>query len=152
MPEREAWREPVQELKSLLPAVAETVVYGLIKHGSSVTEAVFGESLSHDWPPRPGVRRTWPLTCARAFESSLAPDAFALQLLGPGYAGRLQPGSSWRQHNVASDTVVLEHTQPEAWFNVEFVPYGPGMRTAIGVSEPAVLAQARREFAEILLR
>ena len=143
------WRRALAELTEMLREHAELLAYGCIKHGSAVTYARLGSSLRYDRPPR----RDLPLRDAHrpgneAFEDAYAPDAFGVQLLGPGYAGRVPDSPAWRQQRVGSASVLLEHIDLPAWFEAPFVPCGS---TNGELTEPpAVLAQARAELAPIL--
>jgi hypothetical protein len=142
------WRSVVHELKESLLASSRLLVYALVKHGWSVSAARIGNSLFRDWPQRPGFNANAGFEAA--FEDEYAPDAFAIQLLGPGYKGRIPTGESWRQTSRSTDRVVVEHADLARWFEAPFGPFG-GASAAGGRPEPPdVLRDARHDFAPIL--
>jgi hypothetical protein len=148
---REGWLKPVAELTDLLREVADSSVYGFIKHGSELGQAMFGLSLTYDWPPRPGFHpEDAGLAHGAAFEDAHAPDAFAVQLLGPGYTSRVPEKPRWRHVPAGRDSVLLEHTELAAWFEHLFVPRGSGYTGSVNVGVPPVLARAREDLAPIL--
>jgi hypothetical protein len=114
-----------------------------------VTDALLDPSLSYDWPHRAGAEPRGAGFTPQAFEDLYAPDAFGVQLLGPGYAGRLPDSAAWRAEPVGSACVLLEHVDLPAWFDAPFVPLRQILATA-DRPEPPVLAQARVELAPIL--
>jgi hypothetical protein len=111
---------------------------------------LLGNSLSHDWPHRAGSKPRGAGFTRQAFEDLYAPDAFGVQLLGPGYAGRLPESANWREERVGSASVLLEHVDLSEWFDAPFVPRGQLLAPADQPEPPAVLAQARIELAPIL--
>ena len=143
------WRASLDGLTDVLRANANTTAYGFIKHGSRTGAALQAQSLTHDWPPRPGIppgdRR---MGNADVFANTHAPDAFAVQLLGSGYAGRVPNGPSWRRHMLGDESVLLAHVDPDAWFDTEFV--GPGSDAVLEAQAPPVLAHAREDLDPIL--
>jgi hypothetical protein len=147
----EEWRIVLDELSRFLVENHEQATYALVSHGSFVTAAYLGTSLAEDWPRRDGFDAS--MTREVAYENEFAPDAFALQLLGPGYAGRLPAGSSWISTDLGDGYVILEHASPERWFETPFGPFG-GSRNATSppYDPPDVLAAARRDFTEILFQ
>jgi hypothetical protein len=142
---RKGWHTEVDAMRSVLGEQAGELAYARIRRGWMVAETLREDRLGYDWPQRPDR----PGETAQAFEDLLAPDAFAIQLLGPGYA-RLAPLEHWTSEP-AEDAILLEHRDPSAWFTAPFVPFGvelpPGGRTP-----PEVLTAARAELAPILLR
>jgi len=145
----DGWRQSVRDLTALLGENAQLLVYALVKHGSRVPAARLGTSLADDWPPRTGFSPQRPGT--EAFEDSYAPDAFATQLLGPGYVGRVPSRTNWRETPVGHDRVLLEHAKPEQWFETPFAPLGGWPHTNLGAPDgPDVLLSARADFAHIL--
>ncbi|MDQ3741069.1 MAG: hypothetical protein M3389_09020, partial [Actinomycetota bacterium] len=76
---------------------------------------------------------------ARAFEDRFAPDAFGVQLLGPGYEGRVPPTPLYRAEPAGAGCTLLEHADLPAWLDE---PFGPEV--------PPVLAEAREALAPIL--
>lgn len=142
------WRSVVHELKESLLASSRLLVYALVKHGSSVSAARIGNSLFRDWPQRPGFNANAGFEAA--FEDEYAPDAFAIQLLGPGYKGRIPTGASWRQTSRSTDRVVLQHADLARWFDAPFGPFGGASAAGGRVEPPDVLRDARHDFAPIL--
>jgi hypothetical protein len=125
-------------------------VYGFVKRGSNRPAAELATSLAQDWPPVP---HSDPYTLgSQPFEDEFAPDAFGVQLLGPGYAGRVPDRPSWRQEPVGPDAVILEHVDPEAWFARPFVEFGGRRSPTLPPLPPVpdVLARAREDLAPIL--
>jgi hypothetical protein len=143
------WLAPAGELTEFLSENIRELVYAYIKHGSSWALAVHAESLQFDWPPSPYTR--WIGTRQEPFEDVYAPDAFAVQLLGPGYAGRIPTTTCWRQTQLENDSVLLEHTDPTAWFDTPFAPYG-GVNQTPAFEPPPVLLRARADLDPILFR
>jgi hypothetical protein len=102
-----------------------------------------------DWPSRPDDRPRGTWGTRDAFDDVFAPDAYGVQLLGPGYAGRVGHSASWRRERAGAAGLILEHTDSAAWFGAPFLELG-----SIGRPEewrqPPVLVQARAELAPIL--
>jgi hypothetical protein len=144
------WRAHLPGLSAFLRDCSPLLAYGLIKHGSSGGLAASGYSIVRDWPPRPGGVRPKDIDLAAAFENTHAPDSFAVQLLGPGYDSGVVSGPSWRREQVGTDALLVEHVDPAAWFDHEFVPFNPGMTGHRDAVPPEVLVQAREDFARIL--
>jgi len=147
--ESAGWRPTLLSLKSIMNRTSTWVTYGLIKRGSRRPAAELGTSLAEDWPPVPHFNPR--MISAEAFEEEFAPDAFGVQLLGPGFAGRVPGGRDWQQTAAGSDAILLEHAAPEAWFADLFVPFGGLPILPPFPPVPSVLERARDEFAEILL-
>jgi hypothetical protein len=141
------WREALAELTGVLREHADVVVYGFIKRGSAVTAAWLDRSLTRDWPPRPDIKLLTAEVRGAAFQDAYAPDAFGVQLLGPGYAGRIPEGPEWRRERVGDGAVLLEHVDLESWFAH---PFGSPESIAAGMPTPPVLMRARTELAPIL--
>jgi hypothetical protein len=143
------WQPAVSEVTAFMAANTDRLVYGLVKHGCRVDRVRLGDSLWLDWPPRIGFDAG--LSRQGGVEDRFAPDAFAVQLLGPGYAGRIPAGSDWTRRELNADhATLLEHTNPQAWFG--FSPAGfvnPG-ESLPGSEVPEVLARARSDFGDIL--
>lgn len=139
----------LQALRASMQAAAPWAVYGFVKRGSKRLGAQLGTSLSDDWVPV--LHRNAANSLGVAFEDKLAPDAFGMQLLGPGYAGRIPGGPEWRQEAVAPRGVILEHTDPEAWFGRLFAPFGGHPVPPTDPAEiPEVVSRARSTFTSIL--
>jgi hypothetical protein len=147
--EGDAWRAGVAELTNLLRDCADLLAYGFVKRGWMVGQALVSNSLPLDWPARLDHAPRGIGFTGEAFEDVYAPDAFGVQLLGPGYTDRLPTSTSWRQERVGGAAVLLEHGDPSAWFDAPFVPFGARVRTG-ELPPPAVLAQARDELRRVL--
>jgi hypothetical protein len=142
------WRDPTEELRAVLAEQADRLVYAFVKHGWNVGTARLGHSLADDWPPRPGFNAN----AGRGvpFEDQWAPDAFAMQLLGPEYDGR-SVGETWQTTPLASGRMLVEHRDPEAWFDTPFAPFDGSFGLGRSPYEPPpVLIQAREDFADVL--
>jgi hypothetical protein len=144
------WRRALAELTGVLRDHAGLLAYGHVRRGWAVDEALLGDSLPHDWPQRADHQPRGIGFSGQAFEDVYAPDAFAVQLLGPGYAGRGPDSAAWRQERVGSAAVLLEHVDPPAWFDAPFVPFRHRAWNVEQQQPPAVLARAREELAPIL--
>lgn len=141
------WPPALAELTGLLRNHADLLAYGYIRRGWAVTEALLGDSLPYDWPPRADHQPDGIGFAQQAFDDVYAPDAFGVQLLGSGYAGRVPKVPPWREERVGRASILLEHTDLPAWFDAPFVPF---RHRARHVEPPAVLARARAELAPIL--
>jgi hypothetical protein len=139
---RGGWREPLAELAALLRDQTDVLVYGWVRRGWMTSGT---DGLAPDWPSRPADRPHGIHFTEHAFDDVFAPDAFGLQLLGPGYADRLACGPMWRAESVGATSVLLQHVDPGAWFAAPFAPFGDR-----DVPVPPVLDQARADLAPIL--
>ena len=144
------WRRALAELTAALRDHADRLAYGYVRRGWAVTEARLDDALPYDWPERHDYRPRGIGFTSEAFEDLYAPDAFAVQLLGPGYAGRIPEAAGWRQERVGTASVLLEHVDLPAWFDAPFVPFRHRARPTERPQPPAVLAEARVELAPIL--
>jgi hypothetical protein len=144
----EGWKQATAEMTTLIKEHDELLVYGFVKHGSFVNAAALGYSLGSDWPRRPGYLPDTGLS--ERVEDTRVPDAFAIQLLGPGYHD-VPAGLDWRATSLGAGRVLLEHRRPAEWFEIPFAPRG-GNRNARSppLTPPDVLANARADFAAIL--
>ena len=140
------WRSALSELTDLLHEHADLLAYAYVRRGWAYRAAVLHRELSADWPRRPNDQPRGPGGTPEAFEDVYAPDAFGVQLLGPGYAGRAPKSAAWRQQPAGSAAVLLEHVDLAAWFDAPFVPFW----TAEQAPPPTILARARMELAPIL--
>ena len=141
---RDGWGDAVQGLADVIRATSSEAVYGFVKRGSFTHEAEAGTSLTRDWPSQSGQMRD-----GEAFEDGNVPDAFGMQLLGPGFTGRVPTGPDWRQTMLDGERVLLEHADLDAWLR------GPRLGDVLRrVSQPSadLLARARTDFAAILFR
>lgn len=148
--ERGGWREPLAELTRFLHDRSEHVAYAYVMRGWAVETAVGGEPLLEDWPQRADQHPLGAGWTRAAFEDLYAPDAFGVQLLGPGYAGRgPSDRNAWRTESIDGGSILVQHTDVDAWFTRPFIPLGPPTR-AQRPSEPEVLRTARAELAGVL--
>ncbi len=138
-----AWEPIVDRFRDLLVAGADDLAYALLKRGSDFGQAENGTSLDHDWPARDGAVHTSKLHRRVATH---VPDAFGLQLLGPGHLDRAPDGPAWRRTAVGRDHVLLEAAEPERFFAQRTMPFGGHARTDV----PDFLATARADFAPLL--
>jgi hypothetical protein len=139
----EGWVDAARELTDLLRATSGDVVYAFVKRGSFPHMAELGNSLEHDWPELPSRLSQ----LGEPFEDQYVPDAFGIQLLGPGFADRLPTGPHWLQTPLDSDRTLVEHRDLDAWLR------GPRLEEALmGVSPPdgELVAAARADFASLL--
>jgi hypothetical protein len=132
------WRDAVNGMHEVLRAAAPWAVYGFVKRGSSPKHAVAGRSLRRDWPDIPHVA-VLPAERARHLEDRYVPDAFGLQLLGPGHADRLPEGGPWTITPMAGGVTVVEHHDRAAWYD-DALP------------DPMALDRARHDLGPLLMR
>jgi hypothetical protein len=144
------WRGALAELTGVLRDHADLLAYAYVRRGWAVREALSGDSLPYDWPQRADHQPRGIGFTPQAFEDLYAPDAFAVQLLGRGYTGRVPESSAWRAEWVGGAAVLLEHTDFPAWFDAPFVPFRNRAWHVGRPQAPAVLARARVELAPIL--
>jgi hypothetical protein len=135
----------LEELVTLLRLHAPMLSYGSIWRGWNVYQALEDVTLPRDWPARPDHVPRGHRNTRAAFDDLFAPDAFGVQLLGPGYTGRVPRSPNWRREDVDTATL-LEHADRDAWFSAPFVPFDDYHEH----EAPAVLAAARTELAPIL--
>jgi hypothetical protein len=141
------WPLALAELTGLLRVHADFLAYGYIRRGWAVQDALLDPSLPYDWPRRPDYEPRGIGFAREAFEDVYAPDAFGVQLLGSGYAGRVPEVPTWQAERVGEAPTLLEHADLPAWFDEPFVPF----RQRVAYAEaPEVLARARVELAPIL--
>jgi hypothetical protein len=144
------WQRPLAELTGLLREHADLLAYAYVRRGWAVTEALLGDSLPFDWPHRADHQPRGAGFTHQAFDDVYAPDAFAVQLLGPGYAGRLPENTAWLAEPAGSGAVLVEHVDLPAWFDAPFIPFRERPRHPDQVPVPTVLAEAREALAPIL--
>ena len=143
------WRPLLGDLTDMLRELADALAYGYVRPGSGFGVALSSDDLEYDWMARQPRAPTGAGFTQEAFEDVFAPDAFGVQLLGPGYAGRVPDAPSYRREPVGEASVLLKHVDPAAWFDAPFVPFGEPRSVA---EPPPVLASAREELAPILYR
>jgi hypothetical protein len=144
------WQRPLAELTGLLRDHADLLAYGYIRRGWAVTEALLGNSLPFDWPYRADHQPRGAGFTHQAFDDVYAPDAFAVQLLGPGYSGRWPDSEPWLAEPAGSTAVLLKHGDLPAWFGAPFVPFRQRSQHPAQEATPAVLAEAREALAPVL--
>lgn len=140
----DGWVAAARELTDLIRATSGDLVYALVKRGSFPHGAEGGRLPDRDGPPPTGLSQL-----AQPFEDEYVPDAFGIQLLGPGFAGRIPSGSDWIQTPLDRERVLLEHRDLEGWLR------GPRLEEALkGIAPPDsdLLATARADFAPLLFR
>jgi hypothetical protein len=148
----EDWRTGLEDVREPVLDNVGSIAYTYVKRGTSVAIARHSHSLVDDWPPRPRIpRRTFLSATTTALFDVRAPDAFGIQVLGPGYLNRLPVTASYEQQAI-DDVVALEHQDLAAWFGDGFPRWprkpGPGFDQLV----PTVLQSAREELAGILVR
>jgi hypothetical protein len=151
LPDR--WPAAVADLAQFMTTHAGQLVYGLVKHGSGVKRIALDQSLDFGWPARREF--TLPIMREGAYEDRYAPDAFAVQLLGTGYAGRIPATQRWTAERVGADgAVLLRHNEPDAWFRLSLTEFAEYRKSRHVDAAPDVIAQAREDFAanDILFR
>ena len=144
------WERALAELITVLRGHADQLAYGFIRRGWAVDEALLDDSLPYDWPRRADSQPRGIGFTPSAFEDVFAPDAFGVQLLGPGYAGRVPDLSAWRQERTGTAAVMLEHLDLPAWFDAPFIPFRDRQWQRANPEPPEPLARAREKLAPIL--
>jgi hypothetical protein len=84
----DGWRTALSEFVDLLRRQADLIAYAFGLRGWAADSALTSDGLSDDWPRRPNDQPRGTGGAWVAFEDPYAPDAFGVQLLGPGYRGR----------------------------------------------------------------
>jgi hypothetical protein len=142
------WRRTVGPLLEVLRAAAGDVAYALVKTGRAPGYVMMGVSVKEDWPPRPDVDAAR-VQRGAPFEDEYAPDAFPVQLLGPGYTGRI-PRTPLYEQTPLGDATLLEHVDIAAWFESPVVPPALQWGEIGNAVPPPLLDEARRALAPIL--
>jgi hypothetical protein len=137
---RAGWRPSVAAATEFLRVVSADVVYGFARRASRLLDAEFPT-------PQKTDRLQTSQRDAVAHEERFAPDAFAIQLLGPGYAGRIPAGEHWRETDLGAGRLLLEHVDPAPWFDEVTLE-----EALCGESVPrrGVVQRARLDLASIL--
>jgi hypothetical protein len=131
---RAGWHPSRAAAVDFLRLVGDDVVYGFVRR--------VPPSGAHERLRRSRLDAT-------AHEDHLVPDAFPIQLLGPGYAGRVPAGDDWRATALSEDRVLLEHVDPAAWFDeltLEEALAGESMPRHV------VVERARASFTDLLFQ
>lgn len=149
--DEEARETLVTGLVDVLRDQADAIAYGFVRRGWDLRLGLVSDGLGYDWPRRPDDEPRGLGFAPHSFEDVFAPDAFAVQLLGPGYEGRIPDHPTWRVERVGAASTLVQHAEPEAWFAAPFAPKGNRLSPGEG-SVPEVLAQARTDLAPVLYR
>lgn len=145
--ETAGWQPSVQRLRTAMTSAAEWATYGFIKRGSRSKDAELAWSLFTDWVPITSFNPQ--NLSAEAFENELVPDAFGIQLLGATHRVGVPKGPGWTSTETSPGARIVEHTEPEAWFDGRLVPFGGSFGKQVLI--PRFLASARADFADSLL-
>jgi hypothetical protein len=105
-----SWQATVASMQSFLSEQADRLVYGWVSRMGSISEATYLGSL----PDTFSKGRRW-ADSGSALAHRLAPDACAIQLLGPTYAPRIPRHSDWHATSLDAGRTLLTHTESEAW-------------------------------------
>jgi hypothetical protein len=137
---RSGWRPTVAAVTEFLASVSAELVYARVRREYDIHRAESPETVGADrlrayhWDAIP-------------YEDHLAPDAYAVQLLGPGYQGRLPKGDEWNTTELPAGRVLLEHADPARWFDE--ITLQDAIRGE-PVPSRALLARARESTAPML--
>lgn len=107
---RSGWDCVAAAATDFLRSVASDAVYAYVRRNREWRQAEFASSEPTDRLHRDHLD-------AIAHEECLAPDAYAIQLLGPGYAGRVPTGEDWRTIPLPEKRVLLEQVKLGPWFD-----------------------------------
>ena len=140
----------VTELVGVLRDQADAIAYGFVRRGWDLIVGLVSDEL-YDWPRRPDGEPRGTGFAPHSFEDVFAPDAFAVQLLGPGYEDRIPDHPAWRVERAGMGSLLLQHADLAPWFSEPFVPIG-GRASPGEASPPDVLIRARTDLAPILYR
>jgi len=135
------WRPSVDACRGFLQSVSDDIVYGRVRQAHQLRDAEAGY---RERKERLGSARM----DATAHEDHGVPDAFAIQVLGPGYSGRLPSGTDWRFTDLGKERMLVVHCEPAPWFDELTLA-----EAFEGESIPRriVLERARSEFDALLL-
>jgi hypothetical protein len=149
---KEDWRTPVRHLTGAMRSAAPWTVYCFLKRGSLRNKAVLGASLPGDWIEIPHMDALG--NPRDALEAQFVPDAFGVQLLSPGHHERIPESPDWRIEPLASGRVLVEHTDPAAWFDGNLVRFGGHPNPFFDPYPPTPLfvTRAREDFDAILYK
>jgi hypothetical protein len=147
------WPHALAELTAILREHADLLAYGYLRRGWRVGTAVRNRVLGPDWPQRANDRPAGTGFAPEAFEDVYAPDVFGIQLLGPGYAGRVPEHPRWETEPAGTASVLLKHADPAAWYSAP--PITPPTDARWDPSQPPpppppLLTKARKLMAPIL--
>jgi hypothetical protein len=135
---RSGWRPAVAAVTEFLASVSADLVYARVRRENDIHHAESPETVGADRPRA----YDWD---AIPYEDHLAPDAYAIQLLGPGYQGRLPNGDEWNTTELPGGRVLLEQADLAGWFDeitLEAAIRGESVRSR------ALLARAPESMAD----
>jgi hypothetical protein len=134
------WRPALDDLTQLLRENGHLLAYARVKPDRR--PGVLDFTLEHDWPTRPNYAPRAGGNTREAFED------VPVQLLGPGYAGRIPETPSYRREHLSGSSTLLEHVDLAAWFDHPFAPSDGQSDSPDTLAD--VLARARTELQTIL--
>jgi hypothetical protein len=137
------WRSPLAELTEVLRQNADVIAYAYIRRRWP------SSSFVSDWPERAYSAPRAAGWTSESFEDVRAPDAFGIQLLGPGYPD-LPDTPNYRRERTGGASLILEHRNLAAWFDAPFIPSAD--QPSAPLPPPKLLAAARAELAPILYK
>jgi hypothetical protein len=145
-----SWEPAYDGLLGQLRQAANWAAYGFIKRGRHPRQ-VLRSSLTYDWVP--ALHYGSYNLGNSCYEDVLAPDAFGVQLLGRGYAGRIPSHRDWSPVQLDDEATLIIHRDPAAWYgqplppitNQDCIDRRPSYPT------PDVIVRGRDVFARILL-
>ena len=106
---RAGWRPCVASAIEFVCLVAADAVYASVRRNPDRHDAEWNDVVTDR------LRRD--ALDAIAHEERLARDAFAIQLLGPGYGGGIPDGDAWRRTPLPQKRVLLEQVELGPWFD-----------------------------------
>lgn len=114
-PEWTLGEEDLAQAAQLLTDLAPWVDYGLVaRHYSPWSDR--DSTLDVEWPRLSLVWRPGELSWTRALDGERVPDAFGMQLLGPGHDLTGIDLTTWELTDLPAGRRLLTHHQPQAWF------------------------------------
>ena len=136
----------------LLADLAPLVDYGLVLRHPYAWVGRDSE-LDDQWPPLPQGRDVGlSLKYTRVQEARVVPDAFGMQLLGPGHDLTGATLTDWHLSELTAGRRLLAHRQPAAFFPPG--PWRPGpempLLCADSRPDPEVHARARHDLAPLI--
>lgn len=111
------WREHVDAVRVGVVEVAPFARYAMVRRGKTWRRLASADVLARDWVAMPHLSRPRRLSRALPLEDRRVPDAFGIQLLGPGHAAGTPSSDDWTRTPVARDRVLLERRDLAAWFS-----------------------------------
>jgi hypothetical protein len=128
------WEPAVADLAELLGSLADQIEYGCVKRARLVGPSwhVFQD---YDWPARPHLSDS---QFATFFLHQQVPDAYGIQVLGPGHQLPDPLPPIWTAQQVGAASTLLQHRNLPSWFE------GP-------LPDPDTLKEARRSLGPLLI-